>query len=107
MGQTSSKTSSSDEVKYDVVFPNQVVWRFSFYGTIVALVISLAAFLWVATNASKWNSAVTSSHQLSSVLPAAAITRAMLSLPNSNVQYPQTMPQTIVQPSSIANNMYQ
>lgn len=88
MGQTSTKTSTSDEVRADVVFPNQVVWRFSFYGTIVALVISLAAFLWVATNASKWNSAVTSSNQLASVLPTAALTHAMLanqsmqSLPN-------------------------
>jgi hypothetical protein len=81
MGQTSSKSAGSDEHKTETVFPNQVVWRFSFYGTIVALAISLASFLWLATNASKWNSATVSSNQLANVLPTAALTRAMLQQP--------------------------
>jgi hypothetical protein len=54
MGATSSRSSGPDDPK-QAIFPDTVVQRFSFYGVIVCLLVSIATFLWVATNAAKWN----------------------------------------------------
>jgi hypothetical protein len=64
MGSQSSKydrPDDSDTVKKrnDHIFPDTIVQRFSFYGVIACLLLSIATFLWVATNASKWNLSTT------------------------------------------------
>jgi len=60
MGSTSSRDLVPDETAGDkkahqAIFPDTVVQRFSFYGVIACLFLSIATFLWVATNANKWN----------------------------------------------------
>jgi hypothetical protein len=58
MGSQSSKNTLSDDptkLRNDHIFPDTVVQRFSFYAVIACLALSIATFLWVATNAGKWN----------------------------------------------------
>jgi hypothetical protein len=58
MGSQSSKQPPTDETgkpRNDHIFPDTVVQRFSFYGVIACLALTIATFLWVATNAGKWN----------------------------------------------------
>jgi len=59
MGATSSKGDLPDDApvkgRGDHIFPDTIVQRFSFYGVLVCLALSIATFLWVSTNAGKWN----------------------------------------------------
>ena len=70
MGSQSSKTKPADELKRDDhIFPDTVVQRFSFYAVLVCLALSVATFLWVSTNAGKWNANAASRVQITTSQP--------------------------------------